>query len=61
METGHHKVADVCKFAKSRGVKKLVFNHHGREILRSIPDAEKVIEDSGVNGSIANDGDVIEM
>ena len=61
METGHHKVADVCEFAKSRGVKKLIFNHHGREILRSIPDAEKVIEDSGVNGSIANDGDVIEM
>ena len=61
METGHHKVADVCEFAKSRGVKKLVFNHHGREILRSVSDAEKVIEDSGVNGSIANDGDVIEM
>ena len=61
METGHHKVADVCEFAKSRGVKKLIFNHHGREILRSVSDAEKVIEDSGVNGSIANDGDVIEM
>lgn len=61
METGHHKVADVCEFAKSRGVKKLVFNHHGREILRSVSDAEKVIESYGIDGMIADDLDVITL
>ena len=61
METGHHKVADVCEFAKSRGAKKLVFNHHGREILRSVSDAEAVIKICGIDGMIANDGDDIEM
>lgn len=33
METGHHKVADVCEYARSRDIKALRFNHHGREIL----------------------------
>ncbi len=61
METGHHKVADVCEFAKSRGAQKLVFNHHGREILGSVSDAEAVIKICGIDGMIANDGDVIEM
>ncbi len=61
METGHHKVTDVCEYAKSRGIRKLVFNHHGREILRSVSDAEKVIDSYGIDGVIANDGDVIEM
>lgn len=59
METGHHKVAAVCEYAKSRGVRKLIFNHHGREILRSISDAEKVIESYKIDGTIANDGDIV--
>lgn len=33
METGHHRVADVCAYATARGVKRLYFNHHGREII----------------------------
>ena len=57
-ETGHHSVSDVCEYAKSRNVKRLLFNHHGREILRSVEDAEKIIAESGVNAKICNDGDV---
>lgn len=33
METGHHRVSDVCEYAVSRGVKHLRFHHHGREII----------------------------
>ena len=43
METGHHKVCDVCEYATNSGVKKLRFNHHGREILSDRPAAEKLI------------------
>ena len=43
METGHHKVADVCEYAVSHGVKRLRFNHHGREILNGRATAEALI------------------
>lgn len=33
METGHHKVTDVCDYAASRNIPRLRFNHHGREII----------------------------
>ena len=33
METGHHKVTDVCAYASSRNIPRLRFNHHGREII----------------------------
>ena len=32
-ETGHHKVRDVCLWAKDKEIGKLFFLHHGREIL----------------------------
>ncbi|MBQ7386730.1 MAG: MBL fold metallo-hydrolase [Clostridia bacterium] len=41
METGHHSVADVCDYAKSRDIKTLRFNHHGREILADRSAAEE--------------------
>ena len=45
METGHHKVSDVCEYAISHGAKKLRFNHHGREILGNRSAAEALISD----------------
>ena len=42
METGHHKVIDVCEYAAARGVEKLYFNHHGREIIDNRSAAEKL-------------------
>jgi ribonuclease BN (tRNA processing enzyme) len=43
METGHHKVADVCEYAKSRNVKNLRFTHHGREILNKYEECVEFV------------------
>ena len=60
METGHHKVADVCEYAASKNVKALRFNHHGREIINDRPAMQKLVEEyekkSGVSIVICHDG-----
>ena len=61
METGHHAVRDVCEYARSRGVKKLLFNHHGREILSDIAAAEEKAASMQVDAKVLNDGDVISL
>lgn len=61
METGHHKVADVCEFVKARNIKRLIFNHHGREILSDPAAAEKRAKAIFPNASIANDLDIVEL
>ncbi len=61
METGHHKVAGVCAYAKERNVKKLYFTHHGREILRDIGAAERCIADGNIAAVICHDGDVVTL
>lgn len=61
METGHHSVTDVCNYAKSRNVKKLLFNHHGREILSDPFEAGKKAAALNVDAKICNDGDVITL
>lgn len=43
METGHHSVLSVCDYAASRGVSRLRFNHHGREILDGRAAAEDFV------------------
>jgi len=32
-ETGHHKVSEVCEYARTKNVKALYFSHNGREII----------------------------
>ena len=59
METGHHSVSDVCSYANLRNVKKLLFTHHGREILRDIETAEKLVASQHVDAKICNDGDTV--
>ena len=56
METGHHKVADILAFTRERPIKRLLFNHHGREILSDKAAAEEKIRESGVNAAICYDG-----
>lgn len=56
METGHHKVADVLSFAREHNVGRLLFNHHGREILNNREAAQKLVSDSGLNAAICYDG-----
>ena len=65
METGHHKVADVCEFVKARPqVNRLVFIHHGREILEHYGDAlETAHSILGTDGrvEISHDRQIIEL
>ena len=56
METGHHKVAAVLDFAKSRNVGALYFNHHGREIINKRPEMQKLVSEHAQNAFIAHDG-----
>jgi hypothetical protein len=64
METGHHKVEDVCNYLKNSGKNfgQLGFIHHGRAILRD-PEGE-LRKAHGILGDkvfIADDGMVLEM
>ena len=60
-ETGHHKVETVCSFAESSNVKRLVFIHHGREILEDRPSAKESIEKCKIPVTVATDGMEIEV
>lgn len=55
-ETGHHTVQAVCDFAQSHNVKRLVFVHHGREILENRPSVKEAIEHCRIPVEIAFDG-----
>lgn len=63
METGHHKVEDVCNYIKYNGKKvgKLGFIHHGRAILRNPGlELEKAIRILGNNVFITEDCTTLE-
>lgn len=61
METGHHKVADVCDYVRARPIRQLLLTHHGREILGDPNAARRLLAERGVSGRVLEDGDVIEM
>ena len=61
METGHHKVSDVCDYVQSRPIGRLLLTHHGREILSDPEAARCLIAERGVKGIVLDDGDVVEM
>ena len=56
METGHHKVRDVCEFAKAHGVQRLRFTHHGREIINDRVGMEALVASYPYDYKIAYDG-----
>lgn len=58
METGHHSVRDVCEYARNRNAKRLLFTHHGREILGDPVSAERLASELHGNAKICADGDV---
>ena len=60
METGHHKVLSVLDYAKEQNVKSLIYNHHGREMLTSRAEFEKIMSScetqEKINAVISYDG-----
>ncbi len=60
-ETGHHEVKAVCAFAEEHNVRRLVFLHHGREILENRPTVKAAIENCTIPVEIAFDGMEIEV
>lgn len=63
METGHHKVTDVCKYvANHLAIKRLAFIHHGREILEHCAEMRVVAESIlGNRVLITDDGDIMDL
>lgn len=64
METGHHKVEDVCAYLKASGKRfsQLGFIHHGRAILRDAEgELQKAREILGDKVFIADDGMMMEI
>lgn len=61
METGHHNVADVCRFAEEHNVGELVLIHHGRDILNNEPYVQEAIDACKVKTTIAWDGMIKEF
>lgn len=65
METGHHKVKDVCEYATGKQVARLRFNHHGREIIGDRAAAETLVaqyaKESGKSITICHDGMIEEL
>ena len=61
METGHHKVQAVLDYQATRNIGKLVFNHHGREIIGDRAAAEQKIRESGLEAEILRDMQVVTL
>jgi ribonuclease BN (tRNA processing enzyme) len=59
METGHHKVARVLAYANARGTKKLLFTHHGREILADPAAAARAAAAAHPDATVCRDGDTV--
>lgn len=57
METGHHAVEDVCRYAEEHSVKRLLFTHHGREILHDPQAAEERLKQKTVDAHVCEDGE----
>ena len=52
METGHHDVETVMKFAVEHGVKNLRLTHHGRQILENREFYENMAKEYTASGAI---------
>ena len=59
-ETGHHAVADVCRFAADAGAARLVLLHHGRAILEQRPSVAEALREARIPVTVASDGEKIE-
>ena len=55
-ESGHQKVAQILEYALSKGVKRLRFIHHGREIINDRSAAEALAKEYPYSAVITYDG-----
>jgi len=55
-ESGHHKVAEILEYAERKGIERLRFNHHGREIINDRAAAEDLIKNYSRHAIIVYDG-----
>ncbi|MBQ6846632.1 MAG: MBL fold metallo-hydrolase [Oscillospiraceae bacterium] len=60
-ESGHHKVVDILAYAESKKIKRLYFNHHGREIIYDRKGMEALAEKYPYSATIASDGMEIDV
>lgn len=61
VETGHHKVKNICSYATTKNVGKLLFTHHGREIINNREEAECVLSQYPIDALICSDGLALEI
>ena len=61
LETGHHKIDNVNEYLKTKDVKKLIFMHHGREIINERQACEEKVKTFPCNTVIAYDGMIEEI
>lgn len=55
-ESGHQKVAEILAYAEERGVKRLRFIHHGRQIINDRENAEALAKNYPHSAIITYDG-----
>lgn len=58
METGHHKVEDVCRYVESAPIGRLIFVHHGRAILDNYEQCRTVADACRKSAIISEDKDI---
>lgn len=56
VETGHHKLTDICEYAKTKNIGKIIFIHHGREIINDLKGAQEKLLSFPCEAKIAYDG-----
>ncbi len=56
VETGHHPVLKVGEYVKDKNVGKLIYTHHGREIINGREEAEEKVKAFDFPAAIAYDG-----
>ena len=56
METGHHKVADICDYAREYALPRVILTHHGREIINGREAVQTHLAQCGRDIRLAYDG-----
>lgn len=61
VETGHHRVRDICDYIAAKKVGRLYFTHHGREIINDRKGMEKILSEYSQEAYICSDGLIVEI